>query len=246
VVVSSLEQNNDGVEVTCSDGVTKKYHLVIGADGVNSQIRSIIFPQALAPQFVGQSVWRYNFPCPDGLDALCVFEGPIGMGLVPIAPDTMYMYVTTPEQGNPRYPTKGLATAMREKLKNAPPMIAKLAATINNDEDVVYKPLYWLMLEGDWYRERVVLIGDAAHATTPHLGQGAGMAIEDSLVLAETLANEGSITKAFAAFQQRRFERCRYIVDSSVAICKGQLGEGPLINNAKATKEMFEVTSQPI
>jgi 2-polyprenyl-6-methoxyphenol hydroxylase-like FAD-dependent oxidoreductase len=102
------------------------------------------------------------------------------------------------------------------------------------------------MLEGDWYQGRIILIGDAAHATTPHLGQGAGMAIEDSLVLAETLADESTVVQAFAAFMQRREARCRYIVEKSVAICMGQIGQGPLVNNAQATMEMFQVTSEPI
>lgn len=246
IVVDTLEQDEEGAIVTYSDGSSGRYDLVVGADGVNSQIREMIFPQVAQPAFAGQGVWRYNFPCPDGLEALSVFEGPIGMGLVPIAPDLMYMYVTTPEPGNTRYETQGLASVMRDKLKNAPPRIAELAATITDDESVVYRPLYWLMLEGDWFVNRVILIGDAAHATTPHLGQGAGMAIEDSLVLAETLATHDSVDKAFRAFMQRRADRCRYIVESSVAICKGQLGEGPLVNNAQATAEMFKVTAEPI
>ena len=246
VVVDTLTQDADGVDVTFSDGGRGRFDVVVGADGVNSQVRELLFPDVPEPAFAGQGVWRYNFPCPEGLDALSVFEGPIGMGLVPIAPDLMYMYVTTPEPGNPRYPTEGLAQVMRDKLKNAPPRIAELAATIDDDESVVYKPLYWLMLDGDWYAGRVILIGDAAHATTPHLGQGAGMAIEDSLVLAETLATEDSVEAAFAAFMGRRAERCRYIVENSVAICKGQIGEGPLVNNAQATMEMFKVTAAPI
>jgi len=135
---------------------------------------------------------------------------------------------------------------MRDKLKNAPPVIAEYAKQITEDEEVVYKPLNWLMLDGNWYQGSTILIGDAAHATTPHLGQGAGMAIEDSVVLAEELSNEASVETAFNAFMKRRAERCRYIVESSVAICKGQIGEGPLINNAQATGEMFKITAQPI
>jgi len=246
VVVSSLQQETDSVQVDFSDGSSGQYDIVIGADGINSQLREMVLPEVPPPAFAGQGVWRCNFPRPDDLDALCVFEGPIGMGLVPMSHDLMYMYVTTPEKDNPRYAADDLAVAMRDKLKNAPPKIAELAATIDDDSEVVYRPLYWLMLEGNWYRDRVILIGDAAHATTPHLGQGAGMAIEDSLVLAENLATEGDIDAAFAAFQARRTERCRYIVERSVAICKGQLGEGPLVNNAEATGEMFKVTAEPI
>lgn len=246
VIVKSMQQVDNGVSLEFSDGTSGRYDVVIGADGVNSQIREMIFPDVAPPEFAGQGVWRYNFKRPADMDSLCVYEGPIGTGLVPLSEELMYMYVTTPEPGNPRYPTEGLAKAMRDKLKNAPPVIAEYAKQITEDDEVVYKPLNWLMLEGDWYTGNSILIGDAAHATTPHLGQGAGMAIEDSLVLAEELSNEDSIDSAFAAFMKRRAERCRYIVETSVAICKGQIGEGPLLNNAEETGKMFKVTAEPI
>jgi 2-polyprenyl-6-methoxyphenol hydroxylase-like FAD-dependent oxidoreductase len=92
----------------------------------------------------------------------------------------------------------------------------------------------------------VVLLGDAVHATTPHLGQGAGMAIEDSLVLAEELVRHAAPEAAFRAYGARRFERCAYVVRTSLAICLGQLGKGPPVDNARATGEMFAVTAQPI
>ena len=92
----------------------------------------------------------------------------------------------------------------------------------------------------------MVLLGDAVHATTPHLGQGAGMAIEDSLVLADELAKADTPEAAFRAYRDRRYERCAYIVDKSLEICMGQLGKGPPVDNAKATAEMFGVVAQPI
>ena len=92
----------------------------------------------------------------------------------------------------------------------------------------------------------MILIGDAAHGTTPHLGQGAGMAIEDSIVLAEELDRASRVGEAFAAFQPRRYDRCKYIVDASVAICNGQIGEAPLVDYPKATAEMIRVTSEPL
>ena len=168
------------------------------------------------------------------------------MGLVPLSDDLMYMFVTTPEPGNPRYPRAGIAKAMREKLVSAPPRIAALAEQITDDDGVVYKPLEWHFLDQDWHRGRAVLIGDAAHGTTPHLGQGAGMAIEDSLVLAEELESADSVEAAFAGFQKRRFDRCKYIVESSVAICNAQLGLGPPVDQAKATADMFRVTAAPL
>jgi 2-polyprenyl-6-methoxyphenol hydroxylase-like FAD-dependent oxidoreductase len=175
-----------------------------------------------------------------------VYNGPIGAGLVPISRTMMYMYLTTPEPGNPRYPRDGLAAAMRSKTAPCAPAIRELAEQITDDEGVVYRPLDSLLVEGPWHRGGVVLLGDAVHATTPHLGQGAGMAIEDSLVLAEELAQHADTEGAFNAYRARRFERCAYIVRSSLAICMGQLGSRPPVDNAKATAEMFAVTAQPI
>jgi 2-polyprenyl-6-methoxyphenol hydroxylase-like FAD-dependent oxidoreductase len=246
VTVETLYDDGNGVEVRFSDGRTDRYDLVIGADGYNSQIRGLLFPQAPLPQFIGQSVWRYNFVKPPELTCLRAYEGPTGYGLVPLSDSLMYMFVTTPEPGNPRYAKDQLAAAMRSKLAVVPPDIAALREQITDNTEVVYRPLEWLFLEGDWHKGRVVLLGDAAHATTPHLGQGAGMAIEDSIVIAEELAARNSIAETLRAYQQRRYDRCKYIVDSSVAICRSQLGTGPRVEQAVATKAMFERIAQPI
>jgi 2-polyprenyl-6-methoxyphenol hydroxylase-like FAD-dependent oxidoreductase len=158
----------------------------------------------------------------------------------------MYMYVTTPEPDNPRYPREGLAAVMRGKLAQAAPAIRALAEQITDDDGVVYRPLEGLLVEGPWHKGRVILLGDAVHATTPHLGQGAGMAIEDSLVLADELSRHDDLELALTAYRERRFERCAYIVRESLAICHGQIGRGPPVDNAKATHAMFDVVAQPI
>lgn len=247
VTIAALDDDGDGVSVRFSDGGEGRFDLVVGADGLYSQTRATLFPEGPAPAFTGQAVWRYNLPRPPELTGLRAFEGPTGVGLVPLSDDLMYMYVTTPEPGNPRYPVAGLASAMRDRLARVPaPEIQALRDLVVVDEDVVYKPLEWLFVDGPWHKGRVVLIGDAVHATTPHLGQGAGMAIEDAIVLAEELARTSDIQAAFHAFQTRRFERCRYIVEASHAICRGQLGLGPLIENASATREMFVKVSESI
>jgi 2-polyprenyl-6-methoxyphenol hydroxylase-like FAD-dependent oxidoreductase len=246
LTVASLDDDGSGVSVQFSDSSAGRFDLVIGADGLYSQTREQIFPDAPKPAFTGQAVWRYNFPKPADLDCLRAYDGRIGVGLVPLSSELMYIFVTTPEPGNPWYPLDGLAAAMRGKLIGQPPEIAALAAQITADEEVVYKPLEVLFVDGAWHQGRVVLLGDAVHATTPHLGQGAGMAIEDALVLAEELARHELPEPAFAAYRERRFARCKYIVDASLALCRGQLGEGPLIEQAKATQAMFEVVAKPI
>ena len=246
VTATRLDDDGRGVTVQFSDSSSGRFDLVIGADGLYSTTRTAIFPDAPRPEFTGQSVWRYNFPRPADVVNLCVYNGPTGVGLVPLSKQLMYMYVTTPEPGNPRYPAQGLAQAMRSKLVGQSGRIAELATRIVDDEGVVYKPLESLMVNGAWHRGRIVLLGDAVHATTPHLGQGAGMAIEDSVVLAEELARHATPEAAFEAYHTRRFERCRYIVEASRAVCLGQLGKGPPVDNAKATADMFQVIAQEI
>jgi 2-polyprenyl-6-methoxyphenol hydroxylase-like FAD-dependent oxidoreductase len=245
VTAASID-NGQRVQVRFSDQSSGSYDLVIGADGAYSQIRTMALPEAQKPRFTGQAVWRYNLPRPSGLDALHAYNGPIGAGLVPISRELMYMYLTAPEPENPRYPREGLAARMRGKTAACAPAIRELASAITDDDAVVYRPLESLLVEGPWHRGGVVLLGDAVHATTPHLGQGAGLAIEDSLVLAEELSNHANLDAAFSAYRARRFERCAYIVRESLAICRGQLGQGPPVDNAKATAQMFDVIAQPI
>ena len=246
VTPEAIDDDGRKVHVRLSDGTGGSYDLVIGADGIHSQTRMMVLPEAETPQFTGQAVWRYNLPRPADLDAMHVYNGPVGVGLVPISRSAMYMYATTPEPGNPHHPKRGMAARMRDRVAHCAPEIRELAKGITDDDEVVYRPLEALLVEGPWHKGRVALLGDAVHATTPHLGQGAGLAIEDSLVLAEELATHDAVDGALAAYRARRFERCAYIVRASLAICMGQLGKGPPVDNARATAEMFERVAQPI
>ncbi len=245
--VAGIEDGRERVDVTLSDGSGDAFCAVVGADGIYSQIRQTIFPAAPAPQYVGQAVWRYSLPRPAGFEALHVYNGPTGIGLVPMSEDEIYLYVTTPEPGDPVLPKRGLAAALRGRLAGCPaPAIAEIREKLVDDAAVVYRPLETIFLEGPWHRGRIVLLGDAVHATTPHLGQGGGMAMEDAVVLAEEFARSEHVASAFAAYRARRFDRCRYVVEKSLEICRGQLGQGPLIDNAKAGAEMAAVLAEPL
>jgi 2-polyprenyl-6-methoxyphenol hydroxylase-like FAD-dependent oxidoreductase len=246
LTATRLENTDDHVVAHFEKQPPRTYDLVIAADGINSSTREAVFPEAPKPEYTGQAVWRYNFARPKEIDGICTYMGPTGVGLVPLSQDEMYMFVTTAEPDDRRPPREGLAASMRARLEGSSPAIRALASQITDDDAVVYRPLEWLLLRGPWHRGRIVFLGDAVHATTPHLGQGAGMAIEDALVLADELAMAETVEAACKAYQARRFERCEYIVEKSKAICYGQLGKGPLIDHAKATGEMFEVIAKPI
>ena len=132
------------------------------------------------------------------------------------------------------------------RLTSCAPAIRALGAGIIDDSSVVYRPLEGVLVTGAWSKGRVGLLGDAVHATTPHLGQGAGMAIEDALVLAEELERHVDVQTALKAYRDRRYDRCAYIVNASLAICHGQLGIAPPVDNHKATGDMFAMVAQPI
>ncbi|MDF1679057.1 FAD-dependent oxidoreductase [Ponticaulis sp.] len=247
LTVSDIEDTGTLVNVTFSDGTNSSYDFVIGADGVYSDTRKRIFPDIPGPQFTGQSVWRYNFDRVEDVQGLWVYNGAPGVGLVPMGPDIMYMYVTTPEPDNPHFAPSTLAAEMRSRIENHPSeSIRNLASKITDNSGVVYRPLEGMMLEGDWAKGRIALLGDAVHATTPHLGQGAGLAIEDALVIADELSKSDNVEEAFRNYRNRRFDRCNYVVKNSLAICMGQLGKGPAIDNSKATAEMYQIVAEPI
>ncbi|MCS5982409.1 FAD-dependent monooxygenase [Klebsiella quasipneumoniae subsp. similipneumoniae] len=86
----------------------------------------------------------------------------------------MYLFITSHEADNPRYARDQLAAEMRRRLPPGAGLPGSLREHIVNNDEVVYKPLEELFVDDPWYQGRVVLVGDAVHATTPHLGQGGG------------------------------------------------------------------------
>ena len=247
VTVASLAQTAAHVDVEFTDGSRSRYDLLVGADGVHSKIRALLFEDAPRPRLTGQSVWRHNFPRAPEIDHLASFAGPRGnAGLCPLADDLMYMYLTSQEPGNPRLPAEQLPEMFRERLQPFGGLIGRLREQIVDPNEVVYRPLEVIFMPSPWYRGRAVLIGDAAHTTTPHLGQGAGMAIEDAVVLAELLAEDAPIDALLERFMQRRFERCRFIVDSSITMGEWEMQNRRDVDRFGLARRMLEVTAEPI
>lgn len=247
LTVQNLQQSSTGVHVTFTDESTGDYDLVVGADGIFSKIRGMVFPEAPKPRFTGQAVWRYNFKRPKELDHLANYRGfKVNAGLVPLSDDLMYMYVTTIEPGNPKMPQDELASLMRERIKGFGGMIAAVRDQITDSAQVVYKPMEVVLVPAPWYRGRVVLMGDAAHSTTPHLGQGAGMAIEDAIVLAEEIDSDRDLEQQLRSFMDRRYERCKFVVESSERIGEWEMHPEQPLDYIALVNEMLQVTAQPI
>jgi 2-polyprenyl-6-methoxyphenol hydroxylase-like FAD-dependent oxidoreductase len=233
--VRDLVDRGDGVDITFSDGTRRSYDLVVGCDGLYSDTRRRIFGVVVKPQFTGQAVWRYNLPRPKNLVWGEIHVGPkTKVGLTPMRPDLMYMFLVSAEPGNPRMPVDQLANLMRARLDGFTGVIAELGTQITDPAGVVYKPMENLILPKPWHKGRVLIIGDAAHATTPHLAQGAAMAIEDAVLLAELLRQERPFEQLMAEFMSRRFERAQYVVRSSDQIAQWEMEGWKGIHNPNA------------
>ena len=222
VTFTALDDRGDRVDVEFTDGETRSYDLVVGADGLYSQVRETVFGAQYKPKFTGQVCWRYNLPRIDGLDKIWVYIGATGTaGFAPLAPDLMYILtIEKPPEGQPvRLPRDGIAAVYRDRLSQFGGPVADHRELVVDDDAVVYRPVESVLLPAPWYRGRVVVIGDAAHATSPHCGQGAAQAIEDGIVLTQELARDDvSLDQALRTWMERRYDRCRMIVEGSETI----------------------------
>jgi len=217
--VETLAQDQSGVEVVFSDGSRGRYDLVVGADGIYSQIRAMIFPDAPKPKFTGQGCWRVVAARPPEVDRTeMYFGGPVKLGINPVSKDEMYMFILEHVPDNPFFREDEMVAHVRNLLAPFGGAVPAVRESITSPAQINYRPLEWILLSKPWYNGRVVLIGDAAHATTPHMASGAGIAAEDGLVLAEELRRHENVTDALHAFMERRFDRARLVVENSVMI----------------------------
>ena len=231
LTISSLVQGADGVDVAFSDGTSAAYDIVVGADGINSLVRTMVFGPELRAEYIGQVCWRYNIPRPPDVNRLQMFVGSRGKaGFVPLADDLMYtLLIEKPPAGAPvKLPREGLAATYRERLAEfGGPVAAVRDRYITDDDAVVYRPVEALIVPAPWHRGRVLLIGDAAHATSPHVGQGAAQAIEDAVVLGEEVERGGAVPEVFERFMGRRFDRCKLVVQGSLQISRWEQDGSP-------------------
>ncbi len=220
--VEHLADRRDVVEVKLSNGTAAEFDWVIGADGLRSRTRGQVFGET-APLYSGYTCWRFVVNCPPGLDRMQEMWGRgLRFGLVPLARDRVYCFTCANMPADTQDPEEGRVDRFRARFKDFGGFAPAALEQITKPEQLIHDDLADLP-KHPWFKGRVLLIGDAGHATTPNMGQGAGMAIEDAGVLCEMLSSGDSWADVVPAFAARREPRVRFIVDQSRRI--GRVGQ---------------------
>jgi FAD-dependent urate hydroxylase len=217
--LTDLEQSSDGVTARFEDSSTAHGDLLIGCDGLHSRTRHLIDPAAPAPHYTGMLCFggfargTSLAPTPGTLNLM--FGKRAFFGWLVAGSGEVYWFSNA---ASPEQPSREELAAPTERWQrhlldlhrgDAGPVEEILSA--RQDEIAAY-PLYDMPPVPTWHRGRVAIIGDAAHATSPHAGQGASLAVEDALVLAQCLRDLGDAERAYVRFEALRRERVEKIV----------------------------------
>ena len=228
ISVTALDNHDSGVTATFTDGTSADYDLVVGSDSVFSVVRDIAFPHMGQPEETGQGCWRVSMKRPPDFDLGEFYFGhKYTAGITACGPDSIYLFLLTPHIERETFMTdEELFDTLREHLADFGGNAGWVRDNMTREDWINYRPLAAKLQPAPWYNGRIVLLGDSVHATTPHLASGAGMAVESAMVLAEELERADDVPTALAAYQDRRFDRCKHVVDTSISVGALQLAGG--------------------
>lgn len=248
ITIEAIDQDDAGATVRFSDGSSACYDFVIGADGIYSRTRALLFPDAPKPIYTGQTIWRLFAPRPADIVRRHFFlGGKVKVGLSPVSQTHLYMFLLENTPRRPIMPDASLHLVLRQLMEGYGGPIAALRARLSEDSPIVVRPLEAFLMPPPWYKGRVLLIGDACHPTTPQLASGAGLAVEDALVLGEAMAqNAFDVTAAFPAFMARRWSRCALVVENSMEIGRREQAGAPAAEQTILVQQSLAKLAEPI
>lgn len=211
--VASVSQDATGVRTRLADGQEWISDLLVGADGVRSTIRSSVAGTAGASSArLAAASWRFMGPNP-GLDCWTLWTGERGMVLLlPVDERTVYGWAAATSAGA----ADSDLSLLRDVVRDFPARVREtMDAVLAYPGSVYHSPIEEMRLTS-WSRDRILLIGDAAHATAPVWAEGAALAMEDALVLADIVAKEGAgpaVGQRFEAARRSRVEHVQAMTD---------------------------------
>ena len=225
----NIENKEDSVIVSFQDGSIHETDFLIIADGIHSKIRKQLLPNT-EPRYSGYKCWRAVIDNSTlNLTETSETWSTVGrFGIAPLADHKIYWFacINSPQNNDAKKQFKVAELQNHFKAFHEPiPTILKHT----KNENLIWNDIIDLKPIKQYAFDNVVLIGDAGHATTPNMGQGACLAIEDAVILADELNNNSDIKIAFKQFEKRRLKRIHYIVNTSWEIGKLAQTENKLL-----------------
>lgn len=210
-----FEQQQDYIEVFFEDGTIHKTKYLIIADGIKSPLRQQLIPDS-KPRYAGYSCWRATIDN----SKLKIQKGSETwghkgrFGLSPMVNDRVYWYacINGPQQ-NPSFKNYQVQDLKNQFANYHSPIQEVLDNT--EDSDLIWSDIIDIKPLKNFAFGNILIIGDAAHACTPNMGQGACQAMEDVAVLSKELMNNQPVHQAFETFEKKRLARTKYITDTS-------------------------------
>lgn len=222
---TSLEQDEDGVTAELTTGERDTFDLLVGADGINSSVRERFFGEVGGPEYIGTMSLRSMIrDAPSHwLSGLHFVPGEPG-SVTTLLPDGLFYLAVGARMDKRRIETDEARALVRTAVGKyeGSAMFTEVAERIDDTVAPIVAPFEWIWVPQPWHRGRVVLVGDAVHATTPNIGAAGGMAIEDGVVLAQELERADDLETGLRAYEARRLDRTKLVVDASVEVMRMQ------------------------
>lgn len=210
-------QTPDSIRLIFQDGSSYEADYVIACDGVHSVFRKKLLPGS-HPRYAGYTCWRAvidNVPTSVDMEETSETWGRGSrFGIAPLSRRRLYWFACLNAKEND--PIKR-DYRLRELLDHFGTFHSPIPEILQNtrDEQLIWNDIIDIKPIKQFAFGRIVLMGDAAHATTPNMGQGACLAIEDAVILAHTISDSHSVEEAFGLFEQKRLKRTTSIVNNS-------------------------------
>jgi 2-polyprenyl-6-methoxyphenol hydroxylase-like FAD-dependent oxidoreductase len=239
--VRRLKQIGDSVEIELSSGSIENFDLVVAADGLRSQIRQLAGFD-VRPRYSGLGVWRSVHDRPADLRDKIMMMGPgKRFGIMPISADKLYTFGTIVEPEGKWYDPEVWPETMAAKFREFEGPARRFIEELGSRSEVLYTAVEEIVMPLPWHAGRVVLIGDAAHASTPFMGQGGAMGVQDAVILARLLDSDNGVETILQAYGEARQPVCRFAQDVSRQV--GENGAASA-NQSAADNDRFRKTAQ--
>lgn len=227
--LKNFEQQGNKIQLHFTDGTVGEFDYLIGAEGIHSPTRKQLLPGS-SIRYSGYTCWRAVIDVSKlPWDQSSETWGKKGrFGIVPLNKGKMYWYAcVNTSQDNEKMKRYTVEDLLRQFGEFHHPVHEILEATKN--DNLIHGDIIDLKPIHRYAFGNIVLIGDAAHATTPNLGQGACQGMEDAVILAQEVKKGGDMADAFSRFEQRRLKRTHMIVQRSRMIGKIAQSENALV-----------------